>query len=166
MTPHFSLFRAPQMPLMDGFAATSEIRLLEASPPPHAHASASASATSSHASYASAAAAASSLHPAPARAPSRRVPVLAVTTFAGSDVLPPGELTGAEAALGGTVDALSCAVGMDGVMTKPVAFAALQALLARLMRAEEEVAAAAAAACAGAARGLAAVAAPVAMAVA
>jgi CheY-like chemotaxis protein len=153
------------MPLMDGFAATSEIRLLEASPPPHASyaaatatATASASASSSHA----APHAAPSLQPA--RAPSRRVPVLAVTTFAGSDVLPPGELTGVEAALGGTVDALSCAVGMDGVMTKPVAFAALQALLARLMRAEEEVAAAAAAACAGAARGL--VGATVAMAVA
>jgi CheY-like chemotaxis protein len=74
------------------------------------------------------------------------VPVLAVTTFAGSDVLPPGELTGAGLpAQGGTVAALSASVGMDGVMTKPVNFAALQALLARLMLAEDAAVAALAA---------------------
>ena len=106
------------MPILDGFGATAEIRRLEEAP----------------------LATAAGAPPGPA---GRRVPVLAFTTFSGSDILPPGELEGPEAALGGRVDTLSAAVGLDGVVTKPVAFGALQAIMAALMHAEDEAVAAA-----------------------
>ncbi len=133
------------MPFLDGFAATSEIRSLEAG-------SAAAACGCDAASCALPGAATCAPPPAPAAPPPRRVPVVAVTTLCGSDVLCARERTGGSGLGGGTVDALSAANGLDGLVTKPVAFSVLQQLLGGLIRAEDAAAARLAAAAAAALR--------------
>ncbi len=121
------------MPFLDGFAATSEIRSLEADSAAEAREAARGCASGCVASRSTLPGAATCAPPPPPR----RVPVVAVTTLCGSDVLCARERTGGLGLGGGTVDALSVENGMDGLMTKPVAFSVLQQLLGGLIRAED-----------------------------